>query len=58
MVQGKVTYEEKQTLISFYKLNTMQWDNANPNCRNKVKRSLIKAKLVTLSDGKFSEEFL
>ena len=34
------------------------WDNADPNYRNNVKRVLIKVKLVTLFDGKFSEEFL
>ena len=58
MAQGKMTDEEKQTLISFYKQNPMFWDNADPNYRNKVKRSLIKVRLVTLFDGKFLEEFL
>ena len=61
MAQGKMTDEEKQTLISFYKQNPILWDNgdnADPNYRNNVKRSLIKVKLVTLFDGNLPEEFL
>ena len=57
MTQGKVTDEEKET-ISFYKPNLILWDNADPNYRNKVKRSFIKVKLVRLFEGKFSEGFL
>ena len=34
------------------------WDNADPSYRNNVKRVLITVKLVTLFEGKFSEEFL
>ena len=56
MALGKITDKEKQTLISFYKQNPILWYNADPkNYRNKVKRSLIKVKLVTLFDGKFEE---
>ena len=58
MVHGKMTDEEKQTLISFYNQNSILWDNADPNYRNKIKRSPIKVKFFTLFDGKFSEEFL
>ena len=58
MAQGNMTDEEKQALISFYKQNPTLRDNADPNYRNKDKRSLIKVKLVTLFEGKFSEEFL
>ena len=47
MAQGKMTGEEKQTLISFYKQNPLFWDNADPNYRNKIKTTLIKVKLVT-----------
>ena len=56
MTQGKVTDEEKET-ISFYKPNLILWDNADPNYRNKGKRSFIKVKLVKLFEGKFSEGF-
>ena len=52
MAQGKMTDEEKQTLISFQKQNLILWDSADLNCRNKVKRSLIKVKLVPLFEGK------
>ena len=31
MVQGKMTDEEKQTLISFSKQNPILWDNADQN---------------------------
>ena len=48
----------KTTLIRFYKQNPILWNNADPNYKNKVKRSLIKVKLVTIFDGKFPEEFL
>ena len=41
MVQGKMTDEEKQTLISFYKQNSILWNNVDPNYRRNVKRSLI-----------------
>ena len=35
------------------------WNNGtDPNYKNKVKKSLIKLKLVTFFDGKFSEELL
>ena len=54
----KMTDEEKQTLTSLYKQNPIFWDNGDSNYRNKVKRSLIKVKLVTLFVGIFSEEFL
>ena len=47
MAQAKMTGEEKQTLISFYKQNPLLWDNADPNYRNKLKTTLIKVKLVT-----------
>ena len=49
---------KKQTLISFYKQNPILRDNADPNYKNKVKRSLIKVKLVTIFDGKLSDKFL
>ena len=58
MAQRKMTDEEKQIIISFYKQNPILRDSADPNCRNKVRRSLINVKLVTLFDGKFSKEFL
>ena len=58
MTQEKMTDEEKQTLISFYKENPILWNKADPNDRNKVKRSFVKVKLVTLFDDKYSEEFL
>ena len=45
----------KQTLINSYKQNQILQDNADPNYRNKVKRSLIKVKSVALFDGKFPE---
>ena len=47
MAQGKMTDEEKQTLISLYKQNAILWDNVDPYYRNKVKRFLIKVKLIT-----------
>ena len=50
MVQGKMADQEKQRLISFYKQNPILWENADPNYRNKVKRSFFKGKLVTLFD--------
>ena len=59
MAQGKMTdqYKQtnKQTLINSYKQNQILRDNADPNYRNKVKRSLIKVKSVALFDGKFPE---
>ena len=48
--------QEKNEKI--YKENPILWNNADPNYRNKVKRSFIKIKLVTLFDDKYSEEFL
>ena len=38
MAQGKITDEEKQILISFYKQNPIFGDNADPKYRNIVKR--------------------
>ena len=58
MAHGKMTDEETKTLFGFCKQNVILGDNADPNCRNKVKRSFNKAKLVTFFDGKSSEEFL
>ena len=50
MAQGKMTDQEKQTLISFYKQNPILWENADPNYRSKVKISFFKGKLVTIFD--------
>ena len=54
----KNNFISKTTLIRFYKQNPILWNNADPNYRNKVKRSHIKVKLVTIFDGKLPEEFL
>ena len=53
-----MTNEEKKHYLVFYKQNLIFWDNADPSYRNKVERYLIKVKLVTPFDGKFSKEFL
>ena len=58
MPQEKLTDEEKQILTGFYKENPILWNNADPNNRNKIQRSLVKVKLATLFDDKYSEEFL
>ena len=57
MAHGKMTDEEKQTLISFYNQNSILWDNADPNYRNKVKRSPIKVKFFTLLMANFQKSF-
>ena len=58
MVQGKMTDDKKQILSTFYRQNYILWNKADPSYRNKVKRSLIKVKLVTIFDGKLLEGFL
>ena len=47
----------KQTLINSYKQNQILRDNADPNYRNKVKRSLIKVKSVALLTANFQKEY-
>ena len=53
----KLSDEEKTTLINFYKQNKALW-SSEVNFRNKEEKSAVKENLVSLFDGRFSEDFL
>ena len=53
----KLSDEEKTTLINFYKENKALW-SSEVNFRNKEEKSAVKEDLVSLFDGRFSEDFL
>jgi len=54
----KLSDEEKKTLIKFYKENPALWNSNDPYYKNKVQRSLVKIKLTTLFEDKYSEDVL
>lgn len=54
----KLSDEEKKILINFYKENPALWNSNDPHYKNKVQRSLIKVKLVTLFAEKYTEDVL
>ena len=53
----KLPDEEKTTLINFYKQNKALW-SSDVNYQNKEDKSAVKEDLVSLFDGRFSEDFL
>ena len=54
----KLSDEEKKVLIKFYKENPALWNSSNPYYKNKVQRSLIKTKLLTVFENKYIEDVL
>jgi hypothetical protein len=58
MSELKLSDEEKKVLINFYKENPLLWNSNDSYYKNKTQRSLVKVKLVTLFDDKYSEELL
>ena len=55
--EQKLSDEEKATLIDFYKHNDALW-SSEVNFWNKKEKSAVRENLVSLSDGRFSEDFL
>ena len=53
----KLSDEEKTALINFYKQNKALW-SSEVNFRNKEEKLAVKEDLVSLFDGRFSEDFL
>ena len=54
----KLSDEEKKVLIKFYKENPALWNFSDPYYKNKVQRSLIKTKLLTAFENKYTEDVL
>ena len=54
----KSSDEEKKVLIKFYKENPALWNSSDPYYKNKVQRSLIKTKLLTVFENKYTENVL
>ena len=54
----KLSDEEKKVLIKFYKENPALWNSSDPYYKNKVQRSLIKTKLLTVFENKYAEDVL
>ena len=54
----KLSDEEKKVLIMFYKENPALWNSSDPNYKNKVQSFLIKTKLLTLFENKYTEDVL
>ena len=54
----KLSDEEKKILIKFYIENPALWNSNDTHYRNKVQRSLIKVKLITLFAEKYTEDVL
>ena len=54
----KLSDEEKKVLIKFYKENPALWNSSDPYYKNKVQRSLIKTKLLTVFENKYTEDVL
>ena len=54
----KLSDEEKKVLINFYKENPALWNSSDPYYKNKVQRSLIKTKLLTVFQNKYTEDVL
>ena len=52
----KLSHEGKTTLINFYIKNNAFW-SSEVNFRNKEEKSAVKEDLVSLFDGRFSEDF-
>ena len=53
----KLSDEEKTAIINFYKQNKALW-SSEVNFRNKEEKLAVKEDLVSLFDGRFSEDFL
>ena len=54
----KLSDEEKKVLTKFYKENSALWNSSDPYYKNKVQRSLIKTKLLTVFENKYTEDVL
>ena len=54
----KLSDEEKKILINFYQENPALGNSNDPHYKNKVQRSLINVKLVTLFAEKYTEDVL
>ena len=54
----KLSDEEKKILINFYEENPALWNSNDPHYKQKLQRSLIKVKLVTLFAEKYTEDVL
>ena len=52
----KLSDEEKKVLIKFYKENPALWNSSDPYYKNKVQRSLMKTKLLTVFENKYTED--
>ena len=56
-LKQKLSDEEKPILVMFHKQNKAVW-SSEVNFRNKEEKSTVKEDLVSLFDGRFSEDFL
>ena len=57
----KLSDEEKKVLIKFYKENPALWNSTtitDPYYKNKVQRSLVKTRLLTVFENKYTEDVL
>ena len=54
----KLSDKGKKILINFYKENPAFWNSNDPHYKNKVQRSLMKVKIVTLFAEKYTEDVL
>ena len=54
----KLSDEEKKVLIKFYKENPALRNSSDPYYKSKVQRSLIKTKLLTVFENKYTEDVL
>ena len=54
----KLSDEEKKVLIKFYKENPALWNSSDPYYKNNVQISLIKTKLLTVFENKYTEDVL